>query len=159
MPDDWVGGKQMIDGFMVLTPVLVLLLTLYFIFTGCSDNDNPLTLRLDYDPGFKKDVKQIKVSFLCHEEGTWGEFTDATIYKNDSISDEGGHIEQPCSIFLASKGRVYCFCKVTTSPMPSDETVEGTEHNPLEATQFKDKDENVLPFHLSRSGNGFSVTY
>jgi hypothetical protein len=151
----------MLDGFVLLTPLLVLLIAVYFVFVGCtndwddfgSNNPTPAILTLEYEPGFDTDVKSIFFWFDCKEVGQVEVHTGAVTYKD--IDATGGKVGQVSSIFLGSEAEVTCHCWVMTSPSPDDDTVPQIVHKLEPVTQHKASGEDVLPFQLSRQGDEF----
>jgi hypothetical protein len=155
----------MIDWFVVLIPLALLPIVLLLGFLGCPlDRDGQGTpVTFSYPPVLNDDVQRFEavfdVSDLKNEDG------DPAMADVPPISrvDQGtppllaAGEEQTVAGFvgLGSHGWINCTCTLTLQP--ADDLSDPVELGPMSWRKYKNEDEDIQGFRLSRIGNSFEL--
>jgi hypothetical protein len=142
----------MIDGFVLLAPLILLPIILLFVFVGCpldSEGTQYMPVHLVYGPGFETN-ESIEVTFqfrLPSGDEPLDRRKTETINKQD-IDPNGGGITAWGVMYTLDDGKVECKC-----------TIETSQGNfvpvPLETCPKEKGEDFERRFNLSRDGDSF----
>jgi hypothetical protein len=150
----------MIDGFVLLIPLVLLPILVLFVFVGCvldRSGNRSAPIRFSYVGDFS-DVQRIEVTFTftpTEQEGS--QFADAAgtlDIKGDQVQPNGATDLPDGTVSFSDEGTVTCSCTVTKKPpQPGDPAEQFTTDS---LGKDKDEDADPPPFTLVRDGAAFT---
>jgi hypothetical protein len=142
----------MIDGFVLLAPLILLPIILLFVFIGCTLDTTgaQVAVRLVYGPGFETDIESIEVKFEFNPVEPLSHLVAIETLTHDEILPEGNSVVKETLVSLGDEGEIECTCVITKMQTPEPIFCFESIH--------KARDEDVERFfQLSREGDDFSL--